>query len=133
MLGPRHITVTVQYERHPRYGRSLEWIAPELEGAPMTMTEDRIGEQTPSRTWEGTVDARTYERFARAWRLPEGSSDEAEPGALQYTLDGMNWEEHGKSPIVFAVVRVRRANGGCEPGPISRNVRRRRGPLRARC
>ena len=30
MVDPRYITITVQYDREPKYGRSLEWIAPEL-------------------------------------------------------------------------------------------------------
>jgi hypothetical protein len=124
MLGPRHIIVTVQYDQQPSYGRSLEWIAPELKGARMTMTEDHTGDPQASRTWEGTLDASTFERFARAWRLPEGSSDQKKPAATAtqdpgprcYTLDGMNWEENGKSPIVYASVQVTpKASAGYEP------------------
>jgi hypothetical protein len=116
MVGSRHIVLTVQYEPQPRYGRSLEWIAPELKGALMTMTEDRTGEPRPSRTWEGTVDARTFDQFACAWHLPEDRSEQAELEATaaqdltprRYTLDGMNWEESGTSPIVSVSVQVTR-------------------------
>jgi len=125
MFGARHIIVAVQYERQPSYGRSLEWIAPELKGARMIMSEDHTDEPNPSRTWEGTVDARTFERFARAWCLPDDSSEQSEPGATgtqrpalrRYTLDGMNWGDGGTSPIVFASVQVRPA---ADPGSTAR-------------
>ena len=120
MLGPRHIIVSVQYDRRPSYGRSLEWIAPELKDARMAMTEDRTDEPRPSRSWEGTVDAQTFERLAHAWRLPEDSSEDVEPATpapRRYTLDGMNWEESGESPIVCATIQVMPAAGlGCRPG-----------------
>jgi len=40
MVDPRYITITVQCDREPEYGRSLEWIAPELKDSALTMTED---------------------------------------------------------------------------------------------
>ena len=114
MLGPRHIVLRVQYDRQPQYGRSLEWIAPELKGARMTMTEDRISDPQPARTWEGTVDGPTFARFAQAWRLPVDFVEPALPTASgirdlaphRYTLDGMNWEQSGRSPIVCVSLEV---------------------------
>jgi hypothetical protein len=119
MLGSRHIIVRVQYERHRRYGRSLGWIAPELKDASMTMTEDRTDDPTPSRTWEGTLDGPTFTRFARAWHLPECDTDvpsfaadrASNPAPRPYTLDGMNWDAHGQSPIVCVTVQVARTPG----------------------
>ncbi len=70
-VKPRYITITVRYDRKPRCGRSLGWIAPELKDSALTMTEDRLDDPTPSRTWAGLVDGPTYERFAEAWRLPK--------------------------------------------------------------
>ena len=70
MVNPRYITITVRYDRQPRYGRSLQWIAPELKDSALTMTEDQLDDPIPSRTWAGLVDGPTYERFAEAWRLP---------------------------------------------------------------
>ena len=70
MLDPRYITITVQYDRDPTYGRSLGAIAPELKNSTLTMTDDHIAGPRPSRTWAGMVDGPTFERFARAWRLP---------------------------------------------------------------
>ena len=114
MLGPRHIVLRVRYDRQPQYGRSLEWIAPELTGARMTMTEDRIGDPHPARTWEGTVDGPTFSRFAQAWRLPVDILGPALPTATgtrdlaprRYTLDGMNWEQNGRSPIMCVSLEV---------------------------
>jgi hypothetical protein len=71
MVNPRYITITVRYDRQPRHGRSLQWIAPELKDSALTMTEDQLDDPTPSRTWAGLVDGPTYERFAEAWRLPK--------------------------------------------------------------
>jgi hypothetical protein len=114
MLRPRHIVISVYYDRHPAYGRSLRWIAPELQGAHMTMTEDRINDPRPSRTWEGTVDGPTFTRFARAWRLPADAAGPTSGAAnsthdsppQRHTLDGMNWEDGGRSPIVCVSVEV---------------------------
>ena len=51
MVNPRHITITVRYDGRPsRYGRSLEWIAPELKDSALTITEDQLDGPTPSRT-----------------------------------------------------------------------------------
>jgi hypothetical protein len=114
MLGPHHIIIRVQYDRQPNYGRSLEWIAPELKGARLTMTADRTSDPQPARTWEGIVDGPTFERFARAWRLPVDGPGPALPTAggtrdlatRCYTLDGMNWEQSGRSPIVCVSLEV---------------------------
>ena len=75
MVDPRYITITVQYDREPKYGRSLEWIAPELKDSALTMIEDHLGDPTPSRTWAGLVDGPTYEQFAKAWRLPKDADE----------------------------------------------------------
>ena len=114
MVDPRYITITVQYDRQPRYGRSLEWIAPELKDSALTMTEDQLDDPTPSRTWAGLVDGPTYARFAEAWQLPKDTDettsqtagDGRELATHTYTLDGMNWEAGDESPIVCVSLRV---------------------------
>lgn len=113
MLGDRFLTITAVYDRHPSYGRTLDWLAPELTDARLPMTEDRSeDERSPSRTWAGTVHKPIFERFAAAWRLPDEGEDRlAGPVAHVYALDGMNWETGGESPIVCVSVSV---------GPASR-------------
>ena len=114
MVDPRYITITVHYDREPRYGRSLEWIAPELKDSALIMTEDHLSEPTPSRTWAGLVDGPTYEQFAETWRLPKDIDptdsqtirDDRDPVSDPYTLDGMNWEAGDQSPIVCVSVQV---------------------------
>jgi hypothetical protein len=114
MIRDRHITLRVEYERDPRYGRSLEWIAPELKDTGLTLTEDRTSEATPSRTWTGTVDAAAFERFAAAWGLDEATNepaadalaDDGAPPVHEFTFDGMNWEAGGESPIVYVSVSI---------------------------
>jgi hypothetical protein len=109
MVDPRYITITVQYDREPKYGRSLEWIAPELRDSALTMTEDHLGDPTPSRTWAGLVDGATYEQFAETWRLPKDideTGDDRDPVTHPYTLDGMNWAAGNESPIVCVSVGV---------------------------
>ena len=86
MVDPRYITITVQYDRQPIYGRSLEWIAPELKDSALTMTEDQLDDPTPSRTWAGLMDGPTYERFAKAWRLPK-DTDETNPQTAGHDRD----------------------------------------------
>ena len=114
MVSSRYMTITVHYDRRPRYGRSLRWIAPELKDSALTMTEDQLDGPTPSRTWAGLVDGPTYERFAEAWRLPKGTDestsqtagDDRELATHTYTLDGMNWETGNESPIVCVSLQV---------------------------
>jgi len=114
MVDPRYITITVQYDREPKYGRSLEWLAPELKDAALIMTEDHLGDPAPSRTWAGLVDGPTYEQLANAWRLPKHADnrnprttdDERDPDTHTYTLDGMNWEAGNASPIVCVSIEV---------------------------
>jgi hypothetical protein len=110
--GDRFITIRVAYDSYPRYGRSLDWIAPELKDAGLTMTEDHAAEPSPSRTWAGIVDRPTFERFADAWQL---HAEADEPSAVTkhehlathiYTFDGMNWEAGGESPIVYVTIEV---------------------------
>jgi hypothetical protein len=115
MVDPRYITITVQYDGVPKYGRSLGWIAPELKNSTLTMTDDHIAGPRPSRTWAGMVDGPTFERFARAWRLPgqitsttPPVTDDPDRAPRTYTLDGMNWEVGGFSPIVWVSVQVTR-------------------------
>jgi hypothetical protein len=95
--------------------RSLGWIAPELKTSTLTLTDDHIAGPRPSRTWAGMVDGPTFERFARAWRLPgqittttPPVTDDPDRVARTYTLDGMNWEAGGISPIVCVSVQVTR-------------------------
>ena len=114
MVSPRYITITVRYDRQPRYGRSLQWIVPELKDSALTMTEDQLDDPTPSRTWAGLVDGPTYERFAEAWRLPKDTDettsqtagDDRELVTHSYTLDGMNWEAGNESPIICVSLQV---------------------------
>ena len=114
MVDPRYITITVQYDRKPGYGRSLEWISPELKDSALTMTEDQLDDPAPTRTWAGVVDGPTYEHFAQAWRLPEDTDeatsrrpgDHRDPVTHAYALDGMNWESGGESPIICVSVEV---------------------------
>ncbi len=114
MANPRHITITVRYDRQPGYGRSLQWIAPELTESALTMTEDQLDDPTPSRTWAGLVDGPTYERFADAWRLPEDTDETTSQTAGDdralvthpYALDGMNWEAGNESPIICVSLQV---------------------------
>jgi hypothetical protein len=123
MLHTRHITLTVRYEPGIRYGRSLTWLAPELGDAGLALIEDHTTDTVPWRTWAGTVDEPTYERFAATWRLSEQGlrsttmSGGKGQGAFATTIDGMNWEIDGDSPIVSVSVQVARpsdsANGRC--------------------
>jgi hypothetical protein len=109
MVDPRYITITVRYDREPKSGRSLERIAPELKGAALRMTEDHLGDPTPSRTWAGLVDGPTYEQLVNAWRLPtdaDEAGDDRDPVTHTYTLDGMNWEAGSVSPIVCVSLQV---------------------------
>jgi len=114
MTDDRYIIIRVAYDRQPGYGRSLEWIAPELKNARLRMTEDHADEASPSRTWAGIVDGPTFERFADAWKLGEETDDPTvgiltEDGYLAtraYTFDGMNWEAGGESPIVYVSLHV---------------------------
>lgn len=101
MANPRHITISVRYDRCPKYGRSLAWIAPELRDAGLEMTDDQLHQATPSRSWAGVVDGPVFERFAEAWGLDYADSD-----ARTYVLDGMNWEAAGASPIVYVTIGV---------------------------
>jgi hypothetical protein len=114
VVDPRYITITVRYDREPKYGRSLEWIAPELKGSALTLTEDHLADPRPARTWAGLVDGPTYEQFAKAWRLPKDAPetnartprDDRELATDTYTLDGMNWETGNQSPIVYVSLQV---------------------------
>jgi hypothetical protein len=114
VTSDHYIVITVAYDGHPGYGRFLEWVAPELRDAGLTMTEDHNNEPTPSRTWAGIVDGPTFDRFADAWHLeaqPHGPASDrmtqaGYPAARSYTFDGMNWETGGKSPIVYVSVLV---------------------------
>jgi hypothetical protein len=110
----RLIVLRVEYERWSAHGRSLEWIAPELGDAVLTLIEDRAHDGRPTRTWCGIIDDATFERFAQVWRLRPGTGD---PEGLisnanrhrrvrSYVIDGMNWESGGVSPIISATVLV---------------------------
>ncbi len=108
MTDERYIVIKVAYDRYPSYGRSLAWVAPELREAGLSMVENHSLAPSPSRTWAGSVDGPTFERFADAWHLDASSSvtDEEQAAAREYTFDGMNWEAGGESPIVYVRVRV---------------------------
>jgi hypothetical protein len=110
----RYIVIKVAYDRHPSYGRSLEWIAPELRDAGLSLIEDHTAGAKPWRAWAGSVSDDTFDRFSVAWGLDakpdEGTSDvvtnEGRLSLHSYTLDGMNWERGGESPIVYVSVLV---------------------------
>jgi hypothetical protein len=120
MADDRYVVVRVAYDRFPSHGRSLKWIAPELDGAGLGLIEDRIHEQSPRRTWAGVVSAAAFERFESAWHLDTAAAEAVfalptEHGQLrgrEYTFDGMNWEAEGVSPIVYVTVRVARVRDG---------------------
>jgi hypothetical protein len=122
MIADRYIVIRVAYDRHPSYGRSLRWIAPEMRDAGLALTEDCSAGLSPSRTWEGFVDGATFERFADAWGLcltPSERTLGLVPGVghqamRAYTFDGMNWEVGGESPIVYVSVVVGVVTAGCE-------------------
>ena len=113
MAGLQHISITARYEPRVSHGTSLAWIAPELRHAGLALIDDHLDDPMPSRTWAGSVDERTFERFAKSWRLPREdqlgstSQDDGEhvvPYARTY--DGMNWEVGGESPIISVSVYV---------------------------
>ncbi len=114
MVDKRYIVVQVAYEPNSVYGRSLEWIAPELKDAGLTLIEEHADECGSSRTWAGIVDGATSQRFADAWHLPDelhepAAGNLAEDGHIarvRRTFDGMNWEVDGESPIVYVSVEI---------------------------
>jgi hypothetical protein len=114
MVGAQHIAITARYEPRTSYGTSLGWIAPELRGAGLALIEDRLGDPMPSRTWAGSLDGRTFERFAKSWRLPRKNEhggatkldDCNDMASYKHTYDGMNWEVGGESPIISVSVEV---------------------------
>ena len=114
MTPDRYIVISVVYDRHPSYGRSLAWVAPELRDAGLMLTEDNCAGLSPSRTWEGVVDRAAFQRFADGWGLrdkPHELTSRLVPEAghlamRAYTYDGMNWEVGGDSPIVYVSVLV---------------------------
>ena len=110
MTEGRFIILTVAYERHAGRSRSLECIAPELKDAGLSLIEDNHNGWNPSIRWAGVVEGPTFHRFADAWHLPsehdEPVSGNGRPTMQAYTLDGMNWETQGESPIIFATVQV---------------------------
>ena len=124
MTPDRYIVIRVAYDRHPSYGRSLAWIAPELRDAGLTLTEEHSAGMSPSRTWEGFVDGATFRRFADAWgmhHMPHVRTFCLVPEAghvpmRAYTFDGMNWETGGESPIVYVSVLVGVVNSGYRTG-----------------
>ena len=125
MRGDRYLRVEVAYEPELGYGRSLEWVAPELKHAGLVMTADHTNESRPSRTWAGVIGSATFERFARAWNIdyePDlGTSTEDSHQERDYTFDGMNWEVGGESPIVYVAVNVSDAEQGAKLRPMVRS------------
>lgn len=133
MPESHHITITVRYEPGVRYGKSLAWIAPELQDARLPLVEDHPEAPVHARTWSGAVDKSTFDRFATAWRLERSDEEFIDEGAEEWddrvgytrTFDGMNWETEGLSPIVSVSVRVVR--------PCSRRLPTRRASRRVGC
>ncbi len=97
----------------------MGWIAPELTGGALRMRADLSDQSGESRTWAGFVDEATFKRSADVWRLDATPYKPAvgvvaEAGGLtvrEYTLDGMNWEMGGMSPIVYVSVWVSEMRG----------------------
>ena len=112
MTDDRFIILTVAYERHAGRGPSLDWIAPELSDAGLSLIEDNHDGWSPSCKWAGLVNGPTFDRFADAWHLhnendqPAPDKANGHPTMHTHTLDGMNWEAQGESPIIYATVHV---------------------------
>jgi len=110
--GDRFIILRVAYDRPAAPAASLEWIAPELKDAGLSLIEDNRDGPNPCCEWAGVVDGPKFERFAAAWHLydedDQAASDNAsgQPVMHVHTLDGMNWETQGESPILFVTVHV---------------------------
>ena len=84
------INLQVRYEPYATdVQRSLSWLAPELVGAELTLTED-----DDTRRWVGVIDANTYMRVVGAWSLEGGHR----------VFDGMEFEVEGSSPIVYVTL-----------------------------
>jgi len=117
----RFLILTVAYERYVGRGLSLESIAPELKDAGLSLIEDSHHGWNRSRKWAGVVDGPTFDRLAAAWHLPHENDKPApgnpagDPTMHAHTLDGMNWETQGESPIIFVTVQVWVAGNGHEP------------------
>jgi hypothetical protein len=130
MVDKRYIVVRVAYEPNSVYGRSLEWIAPELKDAGLTLIEEHADECGASRTWAGVVDGATSQRFADAWHLPDefyepAAANLAEDGHIarvRRTFDGMNWEVDGESPIVYVSVEMGVIKRPLAPGARAQNL-----------
>ena len=60
--------------------------------------------QTLGSRWTGIVDGPTFERFANAWQLLDGTDGRAPAGF--YVFVGLNWESDGESPIVCVTLKV---------------------------
>ncbi|HTT30504.1 MAG TPA: hypothetical protein VMG37_18960 [Solirubrobacteraceae bacterium] len=110
--GDRFIILRVAYERPAARAASLEWIAPELKDAGLTLIEDNRDGWNPSCEWAGLVDRAKFDRLAAAWHLydendPPASDDASGQPMMQvHTLDGMNWETGGESPILSVTVHL---------------------------
>jgi len=111
-VDDRFVIIKVVYNGHARYAQSLEWIAPELKDAALSLIEDHTAGPSPSRTWAGIVDAPMFERFADAWHLHDETNEppldnaDAHPTMRAQTLDGMNWEADGGAPIAYVTLHV---------------------------
>ena len=122
MTDHRFLIIKVAYDRDAEYAESLEWIAPELKDAGLSLIEDHTDGPSPSGTWAGIVDAPTFERFADDWQLHDETNEPTlgntdwHPTIYAQTLDGMNWEADGESPIVYMTLHV--VETGMKRGPI---------------
>jgi hypothetical protein len=111
-VDDRFLIIKVTYDRHPECAQSLESIAPELKDAGLSLIEDHTDGPSPSRTWAGIVHAPMFERFADAWQLHDETNEptlgnaDRHPTMRAQTLDGMNWEPDGGSPIAYVTLHV---------------------------
>jgi hypothetical protein len=129
MPEPRYITLRVSFDSHTNSERTLRWIAPELARAGLAMTDDHMEGRVRYRTWAGSVDEATVRQLMEAWRLtdPIGGSggendDDRQPASRAYTLDGMNWETDGRSPVVWASVEIGRGAAATADAGIAPDV-----------
>jgi hypothetical protein len=105
MADDRYIIISVAYEPGTRHVQSLRRIAPELKDADLTLIDEHT-RPCPSRTWAGIVDGTTFAHLADAWHLHDQPTRNGHTDTQSYTLDGMNWETDGTSPVVYLTLTV---------------------------
>jgi hypothetical protein len=105
MADERYIIISVAFEPGASNGQSLEWVAPELKDAGLTLIEEGA-EPSPSRTWAGIVEGLTVEHLLHMRHLEGGPASNGHPDTDVYAFDGLSWEGNGNSPIVSVTLCV---------------------------